>query len=156
MSSYRNWIKRKNNRCWPAEQPGHKTTPDEAGASFCSMILAATLPNQASIVCETFDPMPGRSSAIKEENRRELLECAGGMEFAQVRSLGGNAMNWDQIAGQWKQFKGKAKVQWGKLTDDEIDIAAGKRDQLVGKIQQKYGITKEDAERQVDQWAREL
>jgi uncharacterized protein YjbJ (UPF0337 family) len=65
-------------------------------------------------------------------------------------------MNWDQVSGQWKQLKGKAKEQWGKLTDDDIDVAAGRRDQLVGKIQQKYGTTKEEAERQVDAWARDL
>jgi uncharacterized protein YjbJ (UPF0337 family) len=53
-------------------------------------------------------------------------------------------------------MKGKVKEKWGKLTDDEIDVAAGKRDQLVGKIQQKYGIGKEEAEKEVDQWAREL
>lgn len=63
-------------------------------------------------------------------------------------------MNWDQISGQWRQVKGKVKEKWGKLTDDEIDVAAGKRDQLVGKIQQKYGIAKDQAEREVDQWAR--
>ena len=54
-------------------------------------------------------------------------------------------MNWDQIAGQWKQIKGKAKIKWGKLTNDEIDVIEGKRDQLVGKIQQRYGIDKDKA-----------
>ena len=63
-------------------------------------------------------------------------------------------MNWDQIAGQWKQYKGKAKEKWGKLTDDEIDVIHGKRDQLVGKIQQHYGMKKEQAEKDVDAWAR--
>ena len=65
-------------------------------------------------------------------------------------------MNWDQISGGWKQFKGKAKEKWGKLTDDEIDVAAEKRDQLVGKVQQRYGITKEEAEKQVNEWGRDL
>jgi len=59
-------------------------------------------------------------------------------------------MNWDRIEGNWKQLKGKAKVQWGKLTDDDFDVIAGKRDQLVGKIQESYGITKDEAEKQVD------
>ncbi|HZD41756.1 MAG TPA: CsbD family protein [Terriglobales bacterium] len=63
-------------------------------------------------------------------------------------------MNWDQVSGQWKQYKGKAKEKWGKLTDDEIDVVQGHRDQLVGKIQQKYGIGKEEAEKQVDDWAK--
>lgn len=58
-------------------------------------------------------------------------------------------MNWDQIEGNWKQFSGKVREQWGKLTDDELTEIAGKRDQLVGKIQNRYGIAKEEAEKQV-------
>jgi uncharacterized protein YjbJ (UPF0337 family) len=65
-------------------------------------------------------------------------------------------MDWNQISGQWKQVKGRAKVKWGKLTDDEIDVVEGKRDQLVGKIQQRYGIAKDQAEREVDDWVRDL
>ena len=61
-------------------------------------------------------------------------------------------MNWDRIEGNWKQFKGRAKEQWGKLTDDDIDVIAGKRDQLVGKIQEQYGISKDEAEKQVDRF----
>lgn len=59
-------------------------------------------------------------------------------------------MNWDQIEGKWKQATGKMKTRWGKLTDDDLDVIAGKRDQLVGKIQERYGIAKEAAEEQVD------
>ena len=55
-----------------------------------------------------------------------------------------------------KQMKDKIKEKWGDLTDDEIDVAAGERDQLAGKIQQKYGVGKEEAERQVDEWAKDL
>ena len=65
-------------------------------------------------------------------------------------------MNWDQISGQWKRMKGKAKVQWGKLTDDDLDVLDGQRDQLVGRVQERYGIAKEEAERQVDDWSRGL
>jgi uncharacterized protein YjbJ (UPF0337 family) len=65
-------------------------------------------------------------------------------------------MNWDQLAGNWKQIKGRAKQQWGKLTDDDLDVAAGKRDELVGKVQQRYGVTKEEAERQVDEWQKSV
>ncbi len=57
-------------------------------------------------------------------------------------------MNWDQVAGNWKQLKGQVKEKWGKLTDDDLDVVAGKRDQLVGKIQERYGITKEEAEKE--------
>ena len=65
-------------------------------------------------------------------------------------------MNWDRIEGNWKQFKGRVKEQWGKLTDDDIDVIAGKRDQLVGKIQESYGITKDEAEKQGAALAAEL
>jgi len=58
-------------------------------------------------------------------------------------------MNWDIAQGNWKQFKGNVKEQWGKLTDDHLDAIAGKRDQLVGKIQEAYGISKDQAEVQI-------
>ncbi len=61
-------------------------------------------------------------------------------------------MNEDRISGNWKQFKGKVKEQWGKLTDDDMDVAEGKRDQLVGRIQERYGYGKEQAEKELKDW----
>ena len=61
-------------------------------------------------------------------------------------------MHWEQIQGQWKQLKGKLKIKWGKLTDDDLDIIAGQKDVLVGKIQERYGLEKEEALRQVEEW----
>ncbi len=61
-------------------------------------------------------------------------------------------MNWDQIEGNWKQLKGSAKEQWGKLTDDQLDVMAGQRDQMAGKIQELYGVSKHEAEKQVADW----
>jgi uncharacterized protein YjbJ (UPF0337 family) len=58
-------------------------------------------------------------------------------------------MNTDQIKGNWKQFFGKAKEKWGKLTDNDWQVVEGKRDQLVGRIQERYGLAREEAERQV-------
>ena len=63
-------------------------------------------------------------------------------------------MNWDEIAGKWKQSVGNAKEKWGKLTDDDLTAINGKRDQLVRKIQARYGIAKEAAEKQVDEFTR--
>ena len=63
-------------------------------------------------------------------------------------------MNLDNIEGKWKQLKGAVKVQWGKLTDDDLKIINGKRDQLVGKIQERYGIVKTEAERQLSEFER--
>ena len=57
-------------------------------------------------------------------------------------------MNWDQVAGNWKQLKGTVQEKWGKLTDDDLDVVAGQRDQLIGKVQERYGITKEEAEKE--------
>ena len=61
-------------------------------------------------------------------------------------------MNWDQVKGDWKQYKGQIKEQWGELTDDEVDVINGRRDQLVGAIQKRYGLTKEEAENKVKEY----
>ena len=61
-------------------------------------------------------------------------------------------MNWDQVEGNWKQFSGKVREGWGKLTDDDLAVVNGQRDQLVGRIQERYGIAKEEAEKQVKEW----
>ena len=61
-------------------------------------------------------------------------------------------MNWDRIEGNWKQFKGSALQQWGKLTDDQLDVIAGRRDLLLGRIQEAYGITKDETEKQLAEW----
>lgn len=58
-------------------------------------------------------------------------------------------MNWNIVEGNWKQFKGKVKENWGDLTDDQLDVIAGKRITLAGKIQEAYGISMDDAERQI-------
>lgn len=63
-------------------------------------------------------------------------------------------MNWDTIAGNWKQVQGKVRQQWGKLTDDDLELVKGKRDELAGRIQERYGIAKDEAERQIDDWGR--
>jgi len=65
-------------------------------------------------------------------------------------------MNWDRVQGDWKQFKGKVQQQWGNLTDDDLDVAAGRRTELAGKIQKRYGLAKDEAERQIDDWLRRL
>jgi uncharacterized protein YjbJ (UPF0337 family) len=65
-------------------------------------------------------------------------------------------MNWDKIEGNWKQMSGKAREKWGKLTDSDFETAAGKKDQLVGRIQERYGIAKDEANRQADEWAKAL
>jgi uncharacterized protein YjbJ (UPF0337 family) len=61
-------------------------------------------------------------------------------------------MNQDQMAGKWKQMKGAVKQRWGKLTDDDLTTMTGKKDELVGKIQERYGITREQAQKEADDW----
>lgn len=61
-------------------------------------------------------------------------------------------MNKDILEGKWEQLKGKAREKWGELTNDDWDVVAGQRDQLVGRIQERYGRSKEEAEKEVDDW----
>ena len=63
-------------------------------------------------------------------------------------------MNWDQVEGNWKQFKGKVIQKWGMLTNDELDVIQGRKDQLIGKIQERYGMAREEAEKEVDDFLR--
>jgi uncharacterized protein YjbJ (UPF0337 family) len=65
-------------------------------------------------------------------------------------------MNWDQIEGMWKQFRGSARERWGKITDNDWQAIAGKKDQLVGRIQERYGVAKAEAEKQADEWMRAI
>jgi uncharacterized protein YjbJ (UPF0337 family) len=62
-------------------------------------------------------------------------------------------MNWDRIEGNWKQWKGKVKEKWGKLTDNDLTVIGGKRDQLAGMLQNRYGIAKDEVEREIDEFA---
>jgi uncharacterized protein YjbJ (UPF0337 family) len=63
-------------------------------------------------------------------------------------------MDWNRIEGNWKQFKGRAKEKWGRLTDDDLDVINGRREQLEGKIQERYGLAKDQAKQDVDAWSK--
>jgi uncharacterized protein YjbJ (UPF0337 family) len=65
-------------------------------------------------------------------------------------------MNWDQVEGKWKQVSGKAKQKWGKLTDDDLTMISGKREQLAGILQERYGLAKDQAEKQIDEFTTSL
>jgi len=65
-------------------------------------------------------------------------------------------MNWDQVEGKWKQFAGNARSKWGKLTDSDWDYVAGKKDNLVGRLQERYGYSKEEADKDADAWSHAL
>jgi uncharacterized protein YjbJ (UPF0337 family) len=65
-------------------------------------------------------------------------------------------VNWDRIEGNWKQLKGKVRQKWGELTDDDLESIAGSKDQLIGKLQERKGIARDEAEREVREWSREI
>ncbi len=65
-------------------------------------------------------------------------------------------MNWDQVQGSWKEMTGQVKEKWGKLTDDDLTTIAGKRDQLAGCLQKHYGYAKEQAEKELDEFVRDV
>ena len=65
-------------------------------------------------------------------------------------------MNWDRIEDNWKQLKGSVKEQWDKLSNHQLDVIAGKRENLAGKIQEMYGISRDDAEKQLNEWQRRM
>jgi uncharacterized protein YjbJ (UPF0337 family) len=79
--------------------------------------------------------------------------AAGSLNIRDFNSTtGAKAMNWDRVEGNWKEFKGKAQQQWGKLTSDDLDVIEGKRTELAGRLQQRYGYAKDEAERNIDTW----
>lgn len=67
-----------------------------------------------------------------------------------------DSVNWEQVQGKWTEYRGKAREKWGKLTNDDLDVIAGKRDQFVGRLQERYGILRDEAEKQVDEFAKSL
>jgi len=79
-----------------------------------------------------------------------LIEQGGVMAVATTE----DAMNWDRIEGNWKQFTGKVQQQWAKLTDDDLQMVQGRREELIGRIQERYGYAKDQASREVDDWLR--
>jgi uncharacterized protein YjbJ (UPF0337 family) len=61
-------------------------------------------------------------------------------------------MNWDRVEGNWKQFTGQVQQKWGKLTDSDLNMIEGKRTELAGRLQERYGMAKDEAEREIDNW----
>jgi uncharacterized protein YjbJ (UPF0337 family) len=88
--------------------------------------------------------------------RSRVRSAGSGMSIAASLAKEESRMNWDRIEGSWKQIKGKAKEKWGELTDDDLDQLAGKKDQLIGKLQERKGIARDRAEREVNEWASSL
>jgi uncharacterized protein YjbJ (UPF0337 family) len=86
--------------------------------------------------------------------RKENVQSAqrGGLGLQEIQKKENSSMNSDEMRGKWNQLKGSVKQQWAKLTDDDLTAIDGNRDKLVGKIQERYGIAKEKAEQQLNEW----
>jgi len=72
--------------------------------------------------------------------------------YLPTKPTGGMTMDWNRVEGNWKEMKGKVKEQWGKLTDDDLDVINGKQDQLEGRLQQRYGYAKDQAQKEINDW----
>jgi uncharacterized protein YjbJ (UPF0337 family) len=98
----------------------------------------------------TLENLLGVTNLSTEKQRLALwpFDC----NYILRKELSSN-MNSDQFEGKWKQLKGSVKQRWGKLTDDDLTSLSGKKDELVGKLQERYGITREQAEREANEWA---
>jgi uncharacterized protein YjbJ (UPF0337 family) len=123
--------------------------PDECGISFATSVLQGPSSIRAQISLLSF--------ARLEANLQ--LSCVHWNVFAS-RPLGRRkpecVMDWNRIEGNWKQFKGQAKEKWGRLTDDDLDVINGRQDQLEGKIQERYGLAKDQAKKNVEAWFNSL
>jgi uncharacterized protein YjbJ (UPF0337 family) len=91
----------------------------------------------------------GLSSGAEPEPRAAVTHGSGSTA---PQSRKETQMNWNQVEGNWEQFKGQVQSKWGKLTNDDLDVIAGKRKELAGRIQKSYGKTQEEAEREIDEW----
>lgn len=102
------------------------------------------------------DKASDKNDLALEVNEANEPQTITGKSTSYRRKKMATIINWDEIAGKWKQFSGEAKKQWGSLTDDELTEINGDREVLAGKIQEKYGIAKEHANNQIDKWASKL
>jgi len=89
---------------------------------------------------------------FRASNPRSNQSGSDALPPCDEQSTGESVMDWNRVEGNWKQGKGKIREQWGRLTDDDLDVIAGKRDQLEGKIQERYGVAKDQVRRDVDDW----
>jgi uncharacterized protein YjbJ (UPF0337 family) len=87
---------------------------------------------------------------------RAAGNSAAAIKSKQKETRRKDIMDWNRIEGNWKQFKGQAKEKWGRLTDDDLDVIKGRQDQLEGKIQERYGLAKDQAKKDVDAWFKSL
>jgi uncharacterized protein YjbJ (UPF0337 family) len=81
---------------------------------------------------------------------------AGFLPIFRIPKTKEQPMNWDRVQGNWEEFKGKAQQQWGKLTNDDMDVIEGKRKELAGRLQKHYGYAQDQAEGEIDRWLKDV
>ena len=134
----------KLHRCF--SRPWHAS--DSKHDKYRAWPTACTLTDEFAGV--TKEPGPESEKYAQAINRQLDIRCSNRRKLQKLQ--GGHVVNWDQIKGRWNQTMGTVKKQWGKLTDDDLAVIDGQRERLVGKIQEKYGIAKEEADKQVKTW----
>jgi uncharacterized protein YjbJ (UPF0337 family) len=114
--------------------------------------------SNAAAFCSVWERRFANSAPVRLRrvpDARGGKRCAVGVDGIRPENRSGS-MNWDEVEGNWKQLKGKVRSQWGKLTDDDLEAVKGKRDELLGLLQKRYGHAKDAAEREIDRWTKEL
>src|SRR5215471_9870764 len=101
---------------------------------------------------DLLNPALGHSDADARPRGGQSWEHFHGRDVAPMANAEVCQMDWNRVEGNWKQVKGRVKEKWGQLTDDDLDVINGRRDQLEGKIQQRYGLAKDQARKDVDDW----
>jgi uncharacterized protein YjbJ (UPF0337 family) len=119
-------------------------------------LLSRTVPERARCACVACERAryvhfgTQQTASLKDARYLGTKICGSGYLIAtNARSL---RMDWNRVEGNWKQMKGKVKEQWGKLTEDDLDVIAGKQDQLEGRLQERYGYAKDQAQKEVNDW----
>jgi uncharacterized protein YjbJ (UPF0337 family) len=121
-------------------------------------------PRARSVTSGVADPV-GYAPAFLRRTASKMLRPMWGTirtthgfsdHFPRTTETRSGKMNWDRIEGNWKEFKGKAQTQWGKLTNDDLDVVEGNRMELAGRLQQRYGYAKDQAEREIDSWLKSV
>jgi uncharacterized protein YjbJ (UPF0337 family) len=114
-------------------------------------------PTQVKQLTSLFQKFVRWNCACVFTNRWQAANCKSASRLrvaATATKARGIKMNWDQLEGKWKQMKGSVRERWGRLTDDDIEQIAGNRDKFIGLLQERYGLVKEAAERELDQFMR--
>jgi uncharacterized protein YjbJ (UPF0337 family) len=117
------------------------------------LILSGAVPRESSALYRSVVCAFLRLCRIRRAGTATLSQA---LVVQETLESGGLCMNWDRIEGNWMELKGKVHQQWGKLTNDDLETIHGKRIELAGRLQRRYGVAKDEAERQIDNWLKTM